>query len=119
MNKKKDSTVKKRDVTTKKNKKDALKKKRDAENKSEFMAKKRKLDRSVHGGPRQIQPSMLETVREKHISICCTSYNASYTHPNERNCVAVIEQGILWLRKRGSGTQSKEKRSGQRSCGSD
>ena len=48
-----------------------------------------------------------------------TSYNASYTHPNERNCVAVIEQGILWLRKRGSGTQSKEKRSGQRSCGSD
>ncbi|KAL0706790.1 hypothetical protein Bca4012_073216 [Brassica carinata] len=35
---------------------------------------------------------MLETAREKHISICCTSY-ASYTQPNERNCVAVIEQG--------------------------
>ncbi|WZY94550.1 hypothetical protein YC2023_066879 [Brassica napus] len=64
MNKKKDSTVKKRDVTTKKNKKDALKKKRDAENKSEFMAKKRKLDRSVHGGAMNGEESFVEDCSE-------------------------------------------------------
>ncbi|KAG2311830.1 hypothetical protein Bca52824_023387 [Brassica carinata] len=59
MNKKKDFIVKKRDAATKK-KKNTLKKKRDAAKKSEVVAKKRKLV----GGPRQIQPSRLGTLKD-------------------------------------------------------
>ena len=50
----------------------------------------------------------------------CTS-SISYTHTNDRNRVAMIEEGKndLGLREKGSGSQPKERRREERSCGSD
>ncbi|WZZ60166.1 hypothetical protein YC2023_060273 [Brassica napus] len=107
---KKDSTVKKRGAATKKKKYTVKKKKRDTAKKSEVMTKKRKLDGGVHGGPLTSSVCLFS----------CTSY-ISYTHTNDRNRVAMIEQGKndLGLRERGSGSQPKERRREERSCGSD
>ncbi|KAL0670892.1 hypothetical protein Bca4012_033596 [Brassica carinata] len=117
---KKDSTVKKRGATTKKKKYTVKKKKRDTAKKSEVMTKKRKLDGVVHVVLVKSNQAGLEPRERNRISICCTSY-ISYTHTNDRNRVAMIEQGKndLGLRERGSGSQPKEIRREERSCGSD
>ncbi|WZY77258.1 hypothetical protein YC2023_023642 [Brassica napus] len=112
---KKDSTLKKRGVATKKNKYTVKKKNKkiDTTKNSEVMKKKRKLDGGVHGGPRVSHISFVSL-------FSCTS-SISYTHTNDRNRVAMIEEGKndLGLREKGSGSQPKERRREERSCGSD